>query len=65
VIVGYFEAVRMLAAWCELRQDLRNFRTDRIIAADFLDERHGCRPGELRTRWKRHMASKHGAERLP
>jgi predicted DNA-binding transcriptional regulator YafY len=61
VIVGYFEAVRMLAAWCELRQDLRNFRTDRIVAAEFLEERHGCRPGELRTRWKRHMAGKHGA----
>ena len=63
VIVGYFEAVRMLAAWCELREDLRNFRTDRIVAAEFLEERHGCRPGELRTRWKRHMAVKHGAER--
>jgi predicted DNA-binding transcriptional regulator YafY len=62
VIVGYFEAVRMLAAWCELRQDFRHFRTDRIAAADFLDERHGCRPGELRFRWKQYMAKKHGVE---
>ena len=63
VIVGYFEAVRMLAAWCELREDLRNFRTDRIVAAEFLEERHGCRPGELRRLWKRHMVGKHGVER--
>ena len=61
VIIGYFDAVRMLAAWCELRQDFRSFRTDRVAAAEFLDERHGLRPGELRTRWKRHMAERHGA----
>lgn len=61
VIIGYFDTVRMLAAWCELRQDFRSFRTDRIAAADFLDERHGCRPGELRARWKRHMAERHGS----
>ena len=64
VIVGYFDAVRMLAAWCELRQDFRNFRTDRVVAAEFLDERHGCRPGELRSRWKKHIAETRGV-RLP
>jgi predicted DNA-binding transcriptional regulator YafY len=58
VIIGYFENARMLAGWCELRQDFRHFRTDRILRAEFLDERHGCRPGELRLRWKRHMAEK-------
>jgi predicted DNA-binding transcriptional regulator YafY len=28
--LGYFEHVRLLVAWCELRQDYRSFRTDRI-----------------------------------
>jgi predicted DNA-binding transcriptional regulator YafY len=60
VIIGYAETVRLLAAWCELRQDFRHFRTDRIAAADFLDEYHGSRPGDLRTRWKRHMENKRG-----
>jgi predicted DNA-binding transcriptional regulator YafY len=55
VIIGYAETVRLLAAWCELRQDFRHFRTDRITAAEFLDERHGCRLNDLRNRWKRHM----------
>ena len=54
-MIGYAETVRLLAAWCELRQDFRHFRTDRIDAAKFLEERIGCRPGELRSRWKRHM----------
>ncbi|WP_336962548.1 YafY family protein [Sphingobium aquiterrae] len=61
VIIGYFEETRMLAAWCELRQDFRHFRTDRIVAAAFLEDRHGSRPGVLRQRWKRHMAEKHRA----
>jgi predicted DNA-binding transcriptional regulator YafY len=61
VILGYFENARMLAAWCELRQDFRHFRTDRVTSAEFLDEDHGCRPGELRHRWKRHMEERLGA----
>lgn len=28
--IGYFEDRRLLAAWCELRQDFRHFRCDRI-----------------------------------
>jgi predicted DNA-binding transcriptional regulator YafY len=60
VIIGFFEYGRMLAAWCELRQDFRHFRTDRIISASFLEERHGSRPGELRLRWKRSMAERRG-----
>jgi predicted DNA-binding transcriptional regulator YafY len=30
--LGFFERVRVLAAWCELRNGLRHFRTDRIVA---------------------------------
>ncbi len=60
VIVGYTETVRLLAAWCELRQAFRHFRTDRIVAAEFLAERHGSRPGALRTRWKRQMENERG-----
>src|SRR5262249_41748729 len=60
VIIGYAEAVRLLAAWCELRQDFRHFRTDRIVEAEFLDERHGARPRDLMTRWRRHMETERG-----
>ncbi len=60
VIIGYAETVRLLAAWCELRQEFRHFRTDRIIAADFLDENYRCRASDLRIRWKRYMEIEHG-----
>lgn len=55
VIIGFAETVRLLAAWCELRQDFRHFRTDRIAAAEFLDDHHGVRACNLRARWRRHM----------
>ncbi|MBE7198177.1 MAG: YafY family transcriptional regulator [Parafilimonas terrae] len=55
VIVGYFDQARILAAWCELRQEFRHFRTDRIVDARFLEERHGVRPALLRARWKRSL----------
>jgi predicted DNA-binding transcriptional regulator YafY len=55
VIIGYADTVRLLAAWCELRQEFRHFRTDRIVAAEFLDERHGSRLSDLRHRWNRYM----------
>src|SRR5215469_6444719 len=53
VTVGYMETVRHLIAWCELRQDFRSFRTDRVIAAGFLDERYPERPSVLRAKWRR------------
>lgn len=60
VMIGYAETVRLLAAWCELRQTFRHFRTDRIVDAEFLDEAHGGRPGVLRMRWKRYMENGRG-----
>jgi predicted DNA-binding transcriptional regulator YafY len=51
------ETVRHLIAWCELRQDFRSFRTDRVIAAGFLDERYPERPSALRAKWRRSLAA--------
>ena len=55
VTVGYRETVRMLIGWCELRQAFRTFRTDRVVDAEFLEDRHGQRPGQLRVRWQKHI----------
>jgi predicted DNA-binding transcriptional regulator YafY len=63
VLVGYAEATRMLVAWCELREDFRHFRVDRILAAEFCDERYPERPATLRARWKAHREARR-AERL-
>ena len=59
ILLGFLEDKRMLAAWCELRQDFRHFRADRIAAATFLDERYDSRPATLRQRWKRDMEKRH------
>jgi predicted DNA-binding transcriptional regulator YafY len=52
IAVGYLETVRMVVGWCEMRKDFRHFRTDRITAAEFLEERYPERPSALRARWR-------------
>src|SRR5215475_4381060 len=55
IAIGYLEAVRLLAAWCELRRDFRSFRTDRVIEADYLDEKYPERRDVLRAKWRQSM----------
>lgn len=55
IAVGYLETVRHLAGWCELRGDFRSFRIDRIVQADFLDERYPERRTALRIKWMKSM----------
>jgi predicted DNA-binding transcriptional regulator YafY len=62
VLIGYADAMRLLAAWCELRRDFRHFRADRIVSAEYLDERHGERRPALVARWKRHMKEARGVD---
>jgi len=56
VAIAYFDAARILVAWCELRNDFRDFRADRVIGAEFLEDRFPCRPAELRRRWSASLA---------
>jgi len=52
VALGYFETTRVLAAWCELRQGFRHFRTDRLLAARPLDARSPRRRAALMKEWR-------------
>jgi predicted DNA-binding transcriptional regulator YafY len=52
-MIGYFETVRLVVAWCELRQDFRHFRSDRFHDAQVLDTRYRTRPAQLRKRWEK------------
>jgi predicted DNA-binding transcriptional regulator YafY len=36
--VAYYTEATLICAWCELRGDVRHFRTDRVVAAEVLDE---------------------------
>ena len=51
--VGYYETVRLVVAWCEMREDFRSFRTDRVSAVRFLEARYPERPAILRARWRK------------
>jgi predicted DNA-binding transcriptional regulator YafY len=62
VAIGYFQTVRLLIAWCELRRAFRAFRTDRVEAVEFLDERYPERPAALRVKWRRVLALQRGAK---
>jgi predicted DNA-binding transcriptional regulator YafY len=53
IAVAYFETVRVIVAWCELRKGFRHFRTDRIAAAEFLDTRYPQSRARLRAAWQK------------
>ncbi len=50
--LSFFEHARVLVGWCELRQDFRHFRTDRIAAAEVLDVRYPKRRQALVRQWR-------------
>ena len=59
IAVGYYESARLIAGWCELREGFRNFRTDRVVEAAFLEDRYPGRRAVLMQRWREEM-SQHG-----
>ncbi|MDP1749677.1 MAG: WYL domain-containing protein, partial [Reyranella sp.] len=62
VVIGYFQTVRLLGAWCELRKDFRTFRTDRVETVEFLDERYPERPAALRAKWQKWITQRRAAD---
>src|SRR5215469_5305041 len=63
VAMAYYVDVTVLGAWCELRNDFRNFRVDRISNAGLLDERFIAESGELLAEWL--ALPKHRPETAP
>ena len=49
--VGYFDQIRVVAAWCELRGAFRHFRTDRIAELIISDEKTPDSTADLLARW--------------
>lgn len=50
--LGYFESVLVVLAWCELRNDLRNFRADRLTSWAVLGDRAPESRSALLERWR-------------
>ncbi|WP_269439449.1 WYL domain-containing protein [Ralstonia solanacearum] len=49
---GFVEGRRFIAGWCELREDFRLFRADRIAKATFLDDRYSRNRPQLVKEWR-------------
>jgi predicted DNA-binding transcriptional regulator YafY len=62
IAVAYYVDVTVVAAWCELRQDLRHFRADRIVTAQLLDEGFARHSARLTAQW---LASRKKREEEP
>jgi predicted DNA-binding transcriptional regulator YafY len=52
IALGFFDRSRVLVAWCELRQALRHFRTDRITALTLTEQRYPRRRQVLLREWR-------------
>ncbi|MGF9565216.1 YafY family protein [Neorhizobium sp. JUb45] len=50
--LGFFDSVRVMIAWCELRNGFRHFRTDRIASAVSLEKRYPRRRAALLKEWR-------------
>lgn len=56
-VIGFFEQHKTVGAWCELRQDFRHFRIDRIAALAATGERSPKRRHALVKEWREKMAA--------
>jgi predicted DNA-binding transcriptional regulator YafY len=62
IAIAYFDASRLVIAWCELRQDFRSFRSDRMIAAEILKDRYPQRRARLLKQWSEQMRAAEGVQ---
>jgi predicted DNA-binding transcriptional regulator YafY len=50
--LAFFDRVRMVVAWCEMREDFRHFRIDRISTVQLVDKRYPRRRQVLLRDWR-------------
>ena len=61
--LGFFDRVRVVVAWCELRQAIRHFRTDRISALQDMPVRYPRRRLALLKDWREREIPARAADR--
>jgi predicted DNA-binding transcriptional regulator YafY len=52
IALAYYEQKQIIAGWCTMREDFRNFRTDRVAAARMIEGRFGKRRAQLAREWE-------------
>jgi predicted DNA-binding transcriptional regulator YafY len=53
IAVAYYVQATLVGAWCEMRQDYRHFRADRIRSLAVLEKRYPSDNGRLMAEWLR------------
>ena len=51
VAMEYHVQATLICAWCELRNDYRHFRADRIVGAEVLEESFASAASRLTAGW--------------
>ncbi|HLF21424.1 MAG TPA: YafY family protein [Aestuariivirga sp.] len=64
IAIAYFDAQRLVAAWCELRSDFRTFRTDRMLALRLTGDKYPERRKALLKKWQEQVARETGEPQL-
>ncbi|HAT7876008.1 TPA: WYL domain-containing protein, partial [Legionella pneumophila] len=52
IALGFFDEVHLMVGWCELRQDFRHFRTDRILQLSIKEQKYSERRQSLLKKWR-------------
>jgi len=52
IALAFFDRARMIVAWCELRNDFRHFRADRIVSLTLEPMRYPQRRATLMKQWQ-------------
>lgn len=64
IAVAYFDAQRLIIAWCELRKAFRSFRADRMMDIAVLTEKYPGRRKVLLKQWQDEMAVREGSPKV-
>lgn len=59
IALGFFEHIRMVVVWCEMRQAFRHLRADRIISWTPMENRYPKRRAVLLKSWKTERDEEH------
>ncbi|MGA9658018.1 MAG: YafY family protein [Asticcacaulis sp.] len=57
IALGFYEHIRIIVVWCEMRQAFRHLRADRILSWTSLDNRYPQRRAVLFKAWKQERAA--------
>jgi predicted DNA-binding transcriptional regulator YafY len=65
IAVSYWETVRLIVAWCEMRKGFRHFRTDRVVSYEFLEAKYPTARARLRVQWRKEMEDEQRRDPMP